>query len=763
MLWVAMAIASTALWPVYHGPGIVVVIVVGTITGTAIAMTGMLRRWSSVTVMAVTIGMFLLIGVPVAVPALAQFGVLPTVEGLGALVAGVALGWKQLVTISLPVGQYQALLVPALVLVLTTSVVGATIALRARRAEFAVLAPIILFIISTVLGPAYPDRPMDTPIALLVVTLLWLAWLRWEGRRLLVRDHSRLAGAAPSRDAVRDSALVGFRTFVSASLILALASVAAVATATAVPPTADRIVARTAVVQPFDPRDYVSPLAGFRTYWQPGDDPVLMTVSGLPVGSRIRVATMDTFDGVVYSVGGGQSVSESGSFTRVPSTVDQSSLTGVPTTIKVLVGAYSSVWLPTLGKLESVVFAGERAASLTDSFYYNDASGSGAVVSQLRRGDEYSLRSVVPIQPRAGSLGALTPGAAVVPRPRSVPPELSARLDEYTRTVTSPGARLQAMIDGLGRDGYISHGVGTNEPPSRSGHASDRIAQLFTEPRMIGDAEQYAVAAALMAGELGFPARVVFGFVPETAGSGPVEVRNRDASAWIEVSTAQFGWVSLNPTPAARPIPAEQPRETAKVARPATIVTPPVTENQNSDRQPTPETTQDPPADPNGLLEGLLIALRVVGWVGLAIAVVLSPFAAIITAKARRRRLRQRAPTAADRIGGGWRQFEDAVIDHGLSPASSATRSEVAAVAGGPASLALAAVADRSSFAPERPAESEARAVWLTVAQLEAQLDTGTTRWQRMKARVSIRSLGGYRGTDPTRRSGPSGSGKAGA
>ncbi|MDY7555683.1 transglutaminase domain-containing protein [Cryobacterium sp. 10C3] len=60
----------------------------------------------------------------------------------------------------------------------------------------------------------------------------------------------------------------------------------------------------------------------------------------------------------------------------------------------------------------------------------------------------------------------------------------------------------------------MSHGIGEDEPVSRSGHGLDRISQLFTDEPMLGDAEQYAVAAALLARRLGFPARVVMGFAP---------------------------------------------------------------------------------------------------------------------------------------------------------------------------------------------------------------------------------------------------------
>ena len=57
------------------------------------------------------------------------------------------------------------------------------------------------------------------------------------------------------------------------------------------PPVGARSVLRTTTAQPFEPRNYASPLTGFRTYWQkPKTDDVLLTVRGLPTGSRIRIA-----------------------------------------------------------------------------------------------------------------------------------------------------------------------------------------------------------------------------------------------------------------------------------------------------------------------------------------------------------------------------------------------------------------------------------------------------------------------------------------
>ncbi|MEO8094164.1 MAG: transglutaminase domain-containing protein [Pseudolysinimonas sp.] len=739
MLWLATIIATSALWPIYRDSALIVLVAVALAMGSAIAIVGAVLRWSSPVVMLVTIFAFLVVGVPLAVPAEAQYGVLPTFNGLRDLVTGVALGWKQLLTISLPVGDYQALLVPALVLVLVTVVVGLTIALRARRGEPAVFAPIVLFILATAFGPNFPSRPLDAPIALLAVVLLWIVWLRWYRRnaaiRLLASQSADTTVATP-----KETGLPGLRSAVAAILILAIASAGAVAVAGALPPTADRTVLRTAIQQPFDPRNYVSPLSGFRKYLQsPSVSSVLFDVTGLPKGGRIRIATMDTYDGVVYSVGSGALTSESGTFTRVPSSFDQSGVKGDQATLGVTIGDYSGVWLPTAGKFESVDFSGSHAGTLRDAFYYNDVSGTAAVIGGLASGDSYTLTAILPNQPAASDIKSLEPGSATVPKAVSVPDALTAKLEEYVGNVQGAGPRLAAMLAGLASEGYISHGIGADEPASRSGHAADRITELMTAPRMIGDAEQYAVAAALMADDIGFPSRVVFGFVPSNGG-----VTGADVSAWIEVNTSQYGWVTIDPTPPFREIPAEQPEDNTQISRPQTIVPPPVTESENFDRQSTPDTQQDLPPDLDPVLQLVLGILRVGAWILVGVAIVLAPFIVVIAAKLRRRRLRRNAPNPIDRISGGWQEFEDSVVDHGLSPAASATRSEVASIAGGLQSQVLAAVADRAVFSPGEPDAVDAESVWRAVDELEGSLDEGLTRWQRIRVRVSLRSLGGY-------------------
>ncbi|TPX00503.1 DUF4129 domain-containing protein, partial [Schumannella luteola] len=105
--------------------------------------------------------------------------------------------------------------------------------------------------------------------------------------------------------------------------------------------------------------------------------------------------------------------------------------------------------------------------------------------------------------------------------------------------------------------------------------------------------------------------------------------------------------------------------------------------------------------------------------------------------------LRKTEPSTLGRIRGGWDEFADLVVDHGLAPPPSATRAELAAAVGTLPSRVLAAVVDRAVFAPDAPSEADAERVWVAVGELRTSLDSGRTRRERLRALISVRSLGG--------------------
>ncbi|PWB96248.1 transglutaminase-like domain-containing protein [Salinibacterium hongtaonis] len=738
----AIGTAAAAFWPIYGDASFVLMAVVAILAGAALAILGARFRWSSPILLAATLLVYLLIGVPLAVPSQTRFGLVPTLEGFKDLILGTALGWKQLLTIALPVGSYQALLVPAFAVIFASSVVGLTIALRSKRGPLAVLVPVVVFVIGLLLGPREAAPAVVLALALFVVVLSWLSWERWYRRRESIRELSQPTAATSDATAGAER-IGGLRTALSAVVILGLAIGVGGAAAVTADPARERTVLRDAIEQPFDPRDYPSPLSSLRKYHQAGvADSTMLTATGLPAGARIRLAALDTYDGVVFSVGTPQLASASGSFTRLPTAIQRDvPARGAEKTIEIDVVGYEGIWMPSVGLLSTVNFTGD-SGNLRDSFFYNAPGNTAVVVGGLERGDAYSVDTVVIGDLAPETWSQLTPGTAVVPTATSVPDELTVALDGWVREAETPGERLAAMLSRLATEGYVSHG-GPEEPFSRSGHGADRIEELLTAPRMIGDEEQYAVTAALMARAIGFPSRVVFGFAPD--GDGVTRIVGSDVSAWIEVDTAQQGWVSIDPTPPAREIPDEQPEDPAQVARPQSPVPPPLVEQNTRPDQIPLDSEQEDEAGQDPLMAILLAAVAVLGVIALIVLIVLSPFLLIGAAKMRRRYLRQRAASSALRISGAWQEFEDMVLDYGYEPPASATRSEVAETVGGIQPLVLASVADRAVFAPETADDDEVRQVWLAVDELGAGLAHTRTRWQRVKAVMSLRSLGGYR------------------
>ncbi|GAA2040010.1 transglutaminase-like domain-containing protein [Agromyces tropicus] len=737
---ILVAVAATAMipwWPVYESGAFLVAAAVAILVGAAVGVVGAAFAWPSWAVVSTVAAAYLVLGVPVAVPTSAYGGVLPTAEGLIDLVSAVALSWKQLVTISVPVGSYQALLVPPFLLGLIATTASVTIALRTRRPALALLPPAGLLVAGIVLGVVHDDVAFEAGVAFLVAGVAWLVRLAIAERR-----RASLAGSA-------EAALADVRRIVGATVVVALALVGATA-ATLALPAGPRSVARAELRPPFEPNDYDSPLAGFRAAFEPdAADLEMLQVRGLPEGVGLRIAVLDTYDGVVYSVGGSDRAGASGQFTRLPYRLDQSGTPGERVELDVAVLAYDDVWVPGVGNLERIAFGGPRQGVLEDDFAYNDVTGTAGVRSGLTAGDRYTSQSVATVEPV--DLASLRPGGAILPDSPDPPDPLLRLLDRWTRSSDTPGVRLAAMIEGFHREGYVSHGIGEDEVPSRSGHALDRLAELATAKPMVGDGEQYAVAAALLAREIGFPARVVVGYLPggeaDAEPDGARTLHGDDLQAWIEVQAEDGAWIPVDPNPEVRPVPERQPDEPTIVSRPQSALPPPEDPTPVDDLAAEPDSGSQDPDRGDAWVAALLAVLRITGIALAVLALLASPFLAIILAKARRRRLRRRAPTVVERIEGGWQEFADQAADHGYPMTVTATRAEQAAVVGGLAPAVLAAVVDRAVFGPDGPRDGDDERVWAAVDELQRRLDEPRSWRERMRARVSLGSLGGYAGS----------------
>lgn len=778
-----VAVAAIAAWPIYRSGWFLLLVAVASVLAGGIAVVAQVRRWSPWATAAAVAVAFILAGVPLAVPS--RLGGAPELlRGLADLGAGLVFAWKDLVTVDLPVGTYRNLLVPALVVFLVGTCAMLVLAWREDRIAYAA-APIALGMVSfglffgrtetsadLALGPVRLPAPVETAVgaSALVITLLWLAWRSRDER---VRALRRAAASSGVRMSRRPTGADRRRAALGAAM-LALAVIAGVAIVPFAARGAERDVLRSAFGPSIDLAAEVSPLAAYRASFADARvDQVLFTVdtqAGSP--DRVRIATLDGYDGQVFRAGGAAAEADA-RFVRVPSTLDAGE--GEQVRARVSIDALEGIWMPTLGRVESVRFAGDRASALADSFYYSAETAAGVETAGegLRAGDVYVVQAAQPALPDVASLTA----------PGGVDPAVRApgSLREWVQThqTGTDGAALAGLVALLRDRGYLSHGLvsegetprwaellGDYVPqPSASGHSLARIDALFTklleretDPRAeasgnyvaaIGDDEQFAVAAALIARELGFPSRVVVGARlhaadPDLAACDDGVCRAGDLSAWAEVQGDAGVWVPLDATPQREESPSlevteQRDPEVVTEVRPDSVeeVLPPdpVQEDSGAD---------DDAGDQTGLdLAWLWPILRIAGIILAVLLLALGPFLVVILAKAARRKARRTRGTPSERIAGGWEEYVDASIDSGRGVPTAATRSEIAQSepAGSGQVLVLAERADRAVFSGAATTSDEAEAFWRIVDEERRRVADRNGFWRRLVATVSLRSF----------------------
>jgi protein-glutamine gamma-glutamyltransferase len=122
--------------------------------------------------------------------------------------------------------------------------------------------------------------------------------------------------------------------------------------------------------------------------------------------------------------------------------------------------------------------------------------------------------------------------------------------------VTRVTGESQTMYDAV-RDieRYLNRNYTYSEKPARAQIPLN--AFLFRD--QFGYCQQFSGAMALMLRMAGIPARVAAGFSPGSLNrdSGEYRVRDLDAHSWVEVYFNGIGWVSFDPTPAAAPAEAQ--------------------------------------------------------------------------------------------------------------------------------------------------------------------------------------------------------------
>ncbi|WP_423462459.1 transglutaminaseTgpA domain-containing protein [Promicromonospora sp. MS192] len=744
-LVVMLGAVAVGFGPVWGSLGYVLPTAGGAVVGLLVAWVGAWRRFPAVTVTALAVLAYLVLGGALALPHTTIAGVVPTLDTLRELLLGSVEGWKQFVTTVPPMRSFPDLAVVPFLLMLLVALISGTISWRAKHAVWAVV-PVIAGLVGVILlGTVDPALPVVQGLVIAIVALLWGAVRVMEAR---VGTHS--ISTESSREATRRLRWYRVRT---GATILTVAAVAAGFTAPVLMPHGQRTVLRETIVPPFDIHEFTSPLVAFRHYAKDLREDELFTVSDLPENGRIRLATLDQYDGVVYDASGDGG--DTGFYTRVGEEI-ATQAEGTPATFEITVSGYSGVWVPEIGSLTGVRWTGPDATAQTDGSYYNSTTHTAITTAGVKAGDTYTLDTLVTEEPGEDVLKKATIREADLPEtePGALPPGLPAKTVQFTGEETDPATKLFQIRDALQDYGVLSSGL-DGQTPSRPGHSAERIDTLVEEEKMVGDDEQFAVAFALMARQAGIPARVVMGFYPDEKSEyeegEPWKVLGSDVHAWVEVPFKEYGWVPIDAVPDEKPQIQPEPKSQT-VPKPPVLQDPEPPEEPDKAKAGSVEDDDKDEAE-NDLFDWGLLGIILLA-VGIPLLLILGPIVAILAYKARRRAKRRSAEQMADRISGGWHEVVDVVTDLGTTVPRGATRRESAGVIAGahevPSTLTLAHRADATVFGRGEPTQADVEAFWTEVDELVGGLRSTVGTRRRVRAALSLRSvwarIGGRRG-----------------
>jgi len=784
------SIGAVALWPIYQDNFFFVTVFGGTLLGVLVQFFADRLRFSLPSALLIIAGVLISFVVPLTNP-----NGLSNVESFSAVwiesVQSIVLGWKQLVTIDIPVGTYQSLLGPVLVLSLLNGFISARVVWGRAANYWLPVVPLFVMVAvgigfgGSAIARSFSIGQTEIPVApALVFGFIALAiaitYLSWAGAAFRQGTRSK----SQTKDtAYRQGALRRIRRTISAGLVVTLATSLVGASIVYAGVSSVRDVLRTNI----DPltliKKQVSPLSTYRQFFT---DPEALNATVLTVTAegalpdRVRIAVMPFYDGTTFKVASetGQ-FDENSSFSRLPWSLPPRISNSGTSSITIDFESSETPWLPIVDNLKVVEFLGDGAGTLAGSLYVNRKTDTAVLVPVPDGPASYVVEWYVPTE--------TTDLARVVPQSNStideslIPPSLSEWFQSQNLGVTN-GTELALLLEKLRARGFLSHSLeeptglaqdswiadlpGYSFQPSLSGHSFRRIDTLFTDLNSrqavaestedsqlvaaIGDDEQFATAAALLAAKLGFNSRVAVGFrlasatgdgysVPACDSSGAC--RGRNLTAWVEISGRSGEWVALDTTPQfANPI-APQTSDRQDPKNPTVVIA------DNANLRPPPPANPDTgfneevPQPFNFDISGILsVIFAVVQWT-LVTLFIASPFALVIWAKKQRRLGRRTSERSDDKLVGAWDEYVDLMVDFGRPIMRKSTRSELMAAYKDPNGPEMAALGDYGAFADYFPEDSLIDRAWEIVDQTGQTLRTEAKLSRRIRGALSVRSF----------------------
>jgi transglutaminase-like putative cysteine protease len=458
----------------------------------------------------------------------------------------------------------------------------------------------------------------------------------------------------------------------------------------------------------------------------------------------IRLTGLDTFDGDEWSPG-----SFKVSNKRNDVTAGFVAPPGLSPRIKRNLHSYSfnvynlrTTWLP-------LPYPTQLVSDIDGRWVYDEASFN--VIPTNGTPDNFSYKAqALSVEPTAEDLRAASPAPVSLGKLTELPKGMPAIVDRtaraWTKGTATPFDAAVAIQNKL-RD---SDFVYTTEVQDTLGDANGVQSVAAFLRLKAGYCVHFASTMAVLARDLGIPARVAVGFTAgEKQADGSHIIKTHDAHAWPELYFGGVGWVAFEPTPAGARTPSPGfAVNTPPTSGPTDAPTSGGASSSSSASATIPHGAR--PDAPNRSSGGGAIGIggRTLPLLpfGIALGVL---FLALIPLLARtwiRRERWRRATSPVGLAAATWDELLDTLLDYGYEwPASDPPRrggERLVTDRNLPPETAtalrrLASATERSRYAPELGAVGDLRADVETVrATLREQAGT----WQRLRARFLPRS-----------------------
>jgi hypothetical protein len=688
----------------------------GVILGLAIAALNAHHRLGLLITSALALGAYLVLGTALAVPEASIAGVIPSLESLRTLLLGVVFSWKDMLTVGVPVGTAGGVLIVPFLSSLIAALVAGILTWRIRSPYWPLLPVLVLFVTGIAFSTNAGFLTAERGIALTVVGIAWATFRRDCLRR---SDTRKVSVNAPQHDAGATPRARMRRLAAGAGVIAATVGITA-AVSPLVSAGDERRVLRNVVVPPFDPKDYVTPLASFRNFVKDKKDDPLFAVKGLPKDARVRLGALDSFNGTNYTMDpdGSGNFSKVGDARSINTLADSAgSVHANDYTLDITVEDYQGFFVPGGRTTTGLSFA-EGSSNAASGLYFNSGTDTAVTTKGLSKGDSYSVQVSDPVKLEHGQLTQYDFAKVALPAATDVPPVVGAQANDLAADAPTPVDQVRQIEAHFQKKGAFSNGlIADGQLPSVSGHSAARIRDLLTAKQMLGDDEQYAVAMSLMLRHLGIPSRVVMGFYPDPKspenGAGEIKILGKDVHAWVEVA--------FDPTPPKDNVPIPPDPENKSKPKPQVLQPPPPPQEPADlppDSSPDALDADEKKTNP-WLFWGPL--LSAIGIAMIPLGILALPLVLVAVLKARRRKSRFTGGHPAQRVGGGWNEVLSLATDMGANVDSRATRRESATVvaeafpAAGSTTMLLAQRADASIFGASQPSEEDVREYWTIV------------------------------------------------